>query len=83
MVNVWDITGPVLVLGSGVSVARLAAAAGVRMDGWADGEGGDRARGGLTPASHGNHGPSSAGRTMCIVHDIDIQNTKTKKTFSK
>ena len=73
-------------LGSGVCVARLAAAAGVRMDGWADGEGGDWARGGLTPASHGNHGPSSAGRTgraMYIVHDIDIQYTKTKKTFSK
>ena len=46
---------PVLVLGSGVCVVWLAAAAGVRR--WGDGQGRDRARGGLTPASQGTTGP--------------------------
>ena len=41
--------------GSGVCVVCLAAAAGVRR--WGDGQGRDRARGGLTPASQGTTGP--------------------------
>ena len=69
MVNVWDITGPVLVLGSGVSVARLAAAAGVRM---VDGEMGrvETGPGAASPRpSAGTTGPHLQGGqcALCMI----------------